>query len=331
MPSTVAVAPAPTSGRALPGLPAGMALSPSRAADFLTCPLLFRYRAIDRFPERPGAAAARGTLVHSVLEELFDLPTPERTLAAAAELLLPAWNNLVAAEPALTYALDAQAPFIPAEPDRAPTPTAAQVADWITGAEPLLETYFSLEDPTRLEPGARELRLEVQLPEGPPLRGIVDRLDIAPSGLLRVVDYKTGRSPGPGFEQKSLFQMRFYALMLWKIRGVIPKRLQLIYLGNGEVLRYDPSEDELVAFEQKLRALWVTITEVAATGDWQPKASKLCDWCDHHQRCPIKGGQIPSLPVEIEVGRSFTTGLSGHHGKTSTPTSSGVTAAPKKG
>ena len=49
-------------------------LSPSRAADFKTCPLLYRFRTIDRLPERTSLAAVRGTLVHSVLERLYDLP-----------------------------------------------------------------------------------------------------------------------------------------------------------------------------------------------------------------------------------------------------------------
>ena len=51
-------------------------LSPSRAADFKSCPLLYRFRCIDRLPEAPSLAATRGTVVHAVLEELFDLPTP---------------------------------------------------------------------------------------------------------------------------------------------------------------------------------------------------------------------------------------------------------------
>ncbi|HEX2823388.1 MAG TPA: PD-(D/E)XK nuclease family protein, partial [Streptosporangiaceae bacterium] len=38
------------------------ALSPSRAADFMTCPLLYRFRVIDRLPEPPTTATARGTL-----------------------------------------------------------------------------------------------------------------------------------------------------------------------------------------------------------------------------------------------------------------------------
>src|SRR4051794_33321455 len=48
-------------------------LSPSRAADFKSCPLLYRFRTIDRLPERKTRAAVRGTLVHAVLEKLYDL------------------------------------------------------------------------------------------------------------------------------------------------------------------------------------------------------------------------------------------------------------------
>src|SRR5215208_7073095 len=69
-------------------------LSPSRAADFKTCPLLYRFRTIDRLPERKSLAAVRGTLVHSVLEKLYDLEPAARTVEAAHELLTPAWAEL---------------------------------------------------------------------------------------------------------------------------------------------------------------------------------------------------------------------------------------------
>lgn len=291
------------------GLPRGIALSPSRAGDFLSCPLLFRYRAIDRFPEKPSSAAARGSLVHSVLEDLFELPAAQRTLDAATELLQPAWEQMVRDQPTLTFAVagagrKASAAIPPEEPadlDNPPQVSAQELATWIRGAEPLLKTYFDLEDPQRLEPHARELRIEVQLADGPPLRGIVDRVDIAPGDLMRVVDYKTGRSPGEGFEQRAMFQMRFYALMLWRLHGSIPKRLQLMYLGDAQILHYDPSQDELVAFERTLRALWDAITSVAESGDWQPRPSRMCNWCDHHDKCPTKGGTIPNLPTDLTL------------------------------
>ena len=93
-------APAAPAASATPAAPV-RSLSPSRAADFLTCPLLYRFRVIDRLPEPPSAAAARGTLVHAVLERLFDEPAAGRSPQAAAKLLEPEWDRLVAAEPEL--------------------------------------------------------------------------------------------------------------------------------------------------------------------------------------------------------------------------------------
>src|SRR3954454_7711982 len=75
------------------------ALSPSRAGDFTSCPLLFRYRTIDRLPEGSSPDAVRGTLVHQVLEDIFDLPASERTPAAAHSMLQPAWTTLQGRSP----------------------------------------------------------------------------------------------------------------------------------------------------------------------------------------------------------------------------------------
>src|SRR5215470_1382992 len=72
-----------------------LSLSPSRAADFKTCPLLYRFRSIDRLPEPPTPDQARGTLVHAVLEALFDAPAGGRTLQRAAELVEPQWQRLL--------------------------------------------------------------------------------------------------------------------------------------------------------------------------------------------------------------------------------------------
>ncbi len=49
--------------------------------------------------------------------------------------------------------------------------------------------------------------------------------------------------------------MKFYALVIWRMRGVVPQQLQLVYLGNGEILRYEPDEADLLATERKVNAL----------------------------------------------------------------------------
>ena len=79
------------------------------------------------------------------------------------------------------------------------------------------------------------------------IRGYVDRVERHPDGSLVITDYKTGKAPGAGYEQKALFQMRFYALVLWRATGRVPRLLQLMYLGSGHILRYEPDADDLRA------------------------------------------------------------------------------------
>ncbi|WP_222592917.1 RecB family exonuclease [Cellulomonas persica] len=252
-------------------------LSPSRAGDFLQCPLLFRFRTIDRLPEPPSPAAARGTLVHAVLEHLFGLPSVERTLEAAHALLPEQWAAL--------REQDARVAELFADE--------GALSDWLDSARALLATYFTLEDPTRLEPAERELYVVTELDDGPQLRGIVDRIDVAPNGWVRVVDYKTGKSPRSGYESSALFQMRFYAYVLWRTRGVLPKRLQLEYLGDGTMLQHEPTEPEMLTFEARIRSIWAGIQEAARADDWRTRRSRLCDWCSFRAHCPEYGGTPP--------------------------------------
>jgi putative RecB family exonuclease len=262
------------------------ALSPSRAGDFMACPLMYRFRTIDRLPEEPSPDAVRGTVVHKVLEDLFDLPAAGRTPEAAADMLEPAWEALLEAEPALAGMFGDEGP---------------DLAAWLSSCRTVLARYFDLEDPRRLEPADRELYVEALLDSRLLLRGFVDRVDVAPDGRIRITDYKSGRSPGVGYEAKALFQMKFYALVIWRLRGVVPSVLQLVYLGNGEILRYEPDEDDLRATERKVEALWAAIQLAHETGDWQPSPSRLCDWCSYHQFCPTKGGTVPPLPERVPV------------------------------
>lgn len=255
---------------------------------------------MDRIPEPPGVEAYRGTLVHAVLERLFDLPAAERTAERAAEMLAPQWQELAAelAEGDLLALL-----FGPpqnwdrlqsGQPLAAPEPGAEEA--FLKAAGDRLARYFTLEDPRLLEPAERELEVRAELAGGLVLRGYIDRLDRAPDGRTRVIDYKTGRAPREAFEQQAMFQLRCYALALWRRDGKAPTVLQLLYLGDGQVLRYEPDEADLRATERKLGALWQAILRAYESGDWRPRRSKLCDYCSYQHLCPEFGGVLPTAP-----------------------------------
>ncbi|MEV4649604.1 MULTISPECIES: RecB family exonuclease [Saccharopolyspora] len=258
------------------------ALSPSRAGDFKQCPLLYRFRAVDRLPEKATRAQVRGTVVHSVLERLYGLPTEQRDRQKAGDLLAPAWEEILAEQPELAELFEG--------------PDDPELAKWLKSASGLLDAYFEMEDPQRLQPEACELRVETELPSGVLLRGFIDRVDVAPTGEIRLVDYKTGNAPREIGEAKAMFQMKFYALVLWRLRGEIPRQLLLMYLANKQKLAYAPDEDELRRFERTLEAIWQAILRAGKTGDFRPNPSKLCDYCDHKALCPAFGGTPPPYP-----------------------------------
>lgn len=273
---------APPSAVRLEGPVYRPALSPSRAADFKQCPLLYRFRAIDRLPEAPSTAQLRGSLVHATLQQLYGLPAEQRGADTALSLVEPAWDQIIAATPEITAGMDS-----------------AQRTQLLAEAQALLAGYYRLEDPTRFDPECCEQRVEVELADGTLLRGFIDRIDVAATGELRVVDYKTGKAPPAAralAEFKAMFQMKFYAVALLRSRGVQPTRLRLIYLADGQVLDYTPDRDELLRFEKTLMAIWRAIQSAGQTGDFRPTQSRLCDWCPHQQHCPLYGGTPPPYP-----------------------------------
>lgn len=285
-PSLSTTSPADAVSTQVDGVEVLGSLSPSRAGDFVICPLLYRFRTVDRLPEEPSPDALRGTVVHKVLEDLFDLPAIDRTPAQALQMLDPAWQAMAESVPELLTMFE--------DDD--------ERLRWLASCRQVLERYFTLEDPQRLEPAEREVYVETVLDSRLLLRGFVDRVDVAPDGRIRIVDYKSGRSPGEGFEAKALFQMRFYALVVWRTRGVLPAMLQLVYLGNGEILRHVPDEAELLATERKVTAIWEAIRTAEQTGDWRPSPSRLCSWCSFQSLCPAFGGTPPPLPgADVET------------------------------
>ncbi|OFO36702.1 exodeoxyribonuclease V subunit beta [Corynebacterium sp. HMSC075D04] len=257
--------------------PRPLALSPSRASDYKRCPLQYRFRAIDRLPEPYTEAQVKGTLVHAVLEEMFTWPREERTYPAAVKRLKPTWEQMRIDDPTCAE---------PVEDDY----------QLLVDARTLLRGYFTMENPLGFDAHAQEMPVDFTLPNGVPVRGFIDRVDIAQTGEVRVVDYKTGKKPLPRYSQDAQFQMRFYALVYWRLFGVVPTQLKLMYLKVMDSMILTPSREELEYFERDLAELWWKIEADGKAGSFRPQQSKLCGWCAFQSLCPAFGGTPPEYP-----------------------------------
>jgi len=263
-------------------------LSPSKVESFMTCPLAFRFSAIDHIPEAPSVPATKGTLVHRALELLFCQPAADRSLAAALDALDQAVGELQASP---------DWPMLALEP--------VDEATFVDDAELLVRRYFELEDPTKVRDIGLELRLEVALDDcgngtGPPtvLRGIIDRLELDDDGELVVTDYKTGRAPGESYEQRRLGGVHFYAYLCERVFGRRPSRIQLLYLGDPCAIIARPSEQSIRFLPKKAGALLRAVERACEIGDFRPRQGPLCAYCGFKQWCPEFGGDPERAAIE---------------------------------
>src|ERR671918_989082 len=243
-------------------------LSPSSVTDFKSCPQLFKFRSVDLVPEPVSGPAARGSLVHAVLERLFGEDAVDRTPARADELLEALWAQV-----------REDADFRPA--GMGPE----EEESWLLESHRLLRNYFKLEDPRALEASRLEWWIEYELTDVQ-LRGIIDRLEVQPEGSWILTDYKTGRIPGESRELAAFFGLRFYALVCWRAFGVIPHEIRLVYLTDPAVLTLNPNERMLLAFERQIGALARAIRRALDTNDWRPRPSPFCMSCSFQDLCP---------------------------------------------
>ncbi|WP_156230902.1 RecB family exonuclease [Corynebacterium occultum] len=262
-----------------PRKPRPLALSPSRASDYQQCPLLYRLRSIDRLPEPKTVPQVKGNLVHAVLEEMHERPRTEREYPGAVKRLKPLWEQMCAKDGELLE-------LVPE----------AELHDFLVDCRSLLRGYFQMENPQGFDAHKVEMYVDTVLPNGVPVRGFIDRVDIAPTGEVRVVDYKTGKKPLPRYSHSATFQMKFYALVYWRLFETIPAQLRLMYLKVMDSMFLAPSREELEYFERDLGELWAKIEGDGRSGDFRPKTSKLCDWCSFQELCPAFDGTPPEYP-----------------------------------
>jgi len=260
-----------------------LSLSPSRISDFQQCPQLYKYRAIDKLPERPGLDALRGSIVHLILEDLFKLEKNQRSFEWAIKdidkyidkILEEDFNNYCAIDSTLDFPIETS---INIDQDK--------ILNLIAEIKILLANYFQIEDPTRIEPNSTEELIEHNLTDKIYLKGYVDRIDVSPQGWIRINDYKTGKSPNENFQSKVLFQLKFYAFVIYKKTGKLAKQLRLLYLKDSNILSYEPSQTDLEITEKKILSIAQEINTSIVENSFAPKTSKLCDYCYFKSICP---------------------------------------------
>ncbi len=252
-------------------------LSPSRASQFKTCPQQFKFSNIDKIKEPTNLVQAKGTTVHQALEDLYKLPSEDRTSETLYNLFRKAWSNVRGNDEHVNL-------FDSIDDER----------EWGQEGLNLLHNYLKLENPQQLEPLEQERWVRGSI-EDLNLRGILDRMDEDKDGNLIIVDYKSGKSPLAKYKEPRFFALKLYALLIRDELGVTPVELKLIYLKNSTIHTLKVTDEMLDEARLEILNIWSDIKKAFNENNFPATKNNLCkDWCYYKPICPIFNEDAPN-------------------------------------
>ncbi len=255
-------------------------LSPSVLTDYIDCPLKFYYKHILRL-EAPKedddkTSLVFGTFFHASAEH-FELSGRKASLAECME---QAYEQLKQEEKGLISQFHRD-----------------MVENYLRG----LQSYYERMPDRHFQEAEKEFVMNVAM-EGMQLKfgGKIDRIDQEGENLI-LCDYKTGGNdeqykqidslfePEKADRAKYLFQIMFYAWLLWKQK---PIGVQILYIHKlqskdykPKVLTYDLQTHN--QFDQKIKEYIKELFDTSEGKMWNSKPSeKKCRYCDFSSLCP---------------------------------------------
>jgi len=262
-------------------------LSPSRASQFKTCPKQFEYANVLKIKEPTNEVQAKGTTIHTALEQLYDRKPNDRTLKNLENIFRNEWNNVRNNEEHLSL-------FKNRQEERA----------WGLDALRLLANYLKLENPKEIQPLDRERWVRGTI-EDLNLRGILDRMDEDDNGNLVIIDYKSGKAPAIKYKEARFFALKLYALLIQKEIGKIPKELKLIYLKNSTIHTQEVTEEILAESKKELLNIWTNIKKAFKEDEFPATKNTLCNWCYYKPICPVYNANPPDTEklkkISVEI------------------------------
>lgn len=241
-------------------------VSPSSIGTFQQCPLKFKFYKLDKLPSVSTEAQVVGSFVHEILENLFKFDHADRTISNARALARHLWHEKWSKEFNSLSVKSVENDF--------------RWKVWWC-----IEHYFKLEDPSKVTLVGVEYPVRGLINEVP-VFGIVDRWHLEDDRLV-ISDYKTGNKPSSTYEWEKKMQISIYAMLLQAETGKDLERSELFYLKSPKIVSYNLSEDIVDKVTEQVTETWTSIKSSCATGEFEAKPSRLCDWCDYKKICPV--------------------------------------------
>jgi len=266
-------APAPDSGFSMKPF-FNRPLSHSSISMYATCPQRFKFRYIDKIPEKPKSFFSFGKSVHAGLEYLF--------------------ANITGPWPAVEELVD----FYKKNWIREGYESPAQERDNYLEGERILKGFYDKHKNDFSRVLFVEYKFNHQI-EGVSVTGFVDRIDTTESGRLHIIDYKTGRAIEKSRVREDP-QLSLYQLALSEILGKEVESVTLYHLNSLTPLTAAAHAPSLLG-EVRRRVRQTAEGIGAGRFDPTPDEKGHCRYCDYKPLCPAFAHLFPSAAGEAST------------------------------
>jgi putative RecB family exonuclease len=258
-------------------------LSPSGIKSYLSCPAKYYYERVLKIKLPTSAALFIGSCVHAALASLHR--SQMRGEPMSKQAVLAEYGSVFRQK---------------LEEDK-PAFTAKQPREKILELGTKMVDAFM--DSKLASDERRSLGVEIHMEEdimndAPPLQGILDLVKEDPGGEIVITDIKTtATTPDLKLEAwLNEIQLVAYAILMRHALGREANRAELWFLvktAKPKVLRYRMNELTEVQFE-RFHSIYRRVVDGIADGDFSPRPSFACRFCDFRERCQQWKGGLPA-------------------------------------
>ena len=251
-----------------------LSFSYSKMGMYKECPQKYKFRYVHLIPELPKYYFAFGSALHAVMEFIYDPSRPAfPSLPQALAYFDKEWNKTTWEQKGY------------ASVDK-------ELAGYAEGRRQI-EAYYAKNEATFKHPLSVEMKSTLEI-DGLSLISILDRMDYLGDGLIKILDYKTGKTIQREPDQLYMYQKVvetspvIQALVKAKDPGVERVRvgqLAFYHLPTLTEMTFERAPDgEIFEFWQKVLA----IADNIRAGKFTPNPGEnQCRWCDYRNICPV--------------------------------------------
>lgn len=243
-------------------------LSHSSITLYTECPQKFKFKYVDKIPEKPKHFFSFGQSVHLALEYFYGEKEPK---APSLEALLKHYREIWV---------------------KGGYRDENQEAEYFEEGRQILTRFHDKHAKSYHVPFSVEYNFNFEY-EGVPLTGKVDRIDKLPDGRLSILDYKTGKKLAAGRLDLDA-QLTMYQFACESQLGAEVGELIFYHLPTLKEHRTVRRDKPLV---KELTERIVGTAEGITRERFDPKPTEnACRWCDYKPICPVYKDQYAGMP-----------------------------------